>query len=136
MRGGEGTATGVGVVTVTPRDNRPPVMTTLTLDVPAGTKRSIDLTSAITDPDPGDKPTVKSVTGAGNGVTVSQTGFVIEATAAQGTKGTRVTLSVLIDDGKAKNNTATGTLTIVVIALPIIRGGRGNSDSAISGILA
>ena len=96
---GKNTAQGSAIVTVKAAVNRPPKATTLTLEVPAGARRDLELSKGAEDPD-GDKLTFANAASDKAGVTVSLNGSTLSATASPTTRGVEARITFDVSDGK------------------------------------
>lgn len=112
---GKNTAQGSVVVSVGARENRPPVFTSLTLEVAAGDKRDVDLSKSASDPDTGDKLTFSNARSDTAGIGASLSGTTLTVTAAPNLKGSAGMVTVGVSDGKPKGDTV-GSINVRVLA--------------------
>lgn len=110
---GQADAIGTASVVIAGPVNRPPVATALTLDVPAGGSASLDLSRAVTDPDPEDRHTYSDVQGGAEGITATLSGATLEVRAEPTAFGRSGRLTYIVSDGR-EDGSATGTVDVSV----------------------
>ncbi|MCJ0701248.1 tandem-95 repeat protein [Frigoribacterium faeni] len=117
------TATLVLPITVTPRDNQPPVFTGTSLDLEPGESRSIDLSRVTTYPYPDDVGELRYELGraSGPGFSFDLTGRELTVTAAASTvEGTTRTLPVSVSDSAAVGRGGAVRLSVVGSTRPLV----------------
>ncbi|MDP1807330.1 MAG: Ig-like domain-containing protein, partial [Acidimicrobiales bacterium] len=112
---GKNVAQGSAVVVVKAQGNRPPKFTALVVEIPAGGKREVNLTNAVTDPDAGDKHTFANARSDRDTVSASLNGTTLSVTASAQAKGAEARVTVDVSDGKP-DGTAQGVVTVKVLA--------------------
>lgn len=101
---GKNSAQGSAVVVVGARANRPPLFTTVPVELPAGGTRTVDLLPSVDDPDSIDKGK-HTFSGleqppSESGITGSLSGTTLTVTTSDGAKGKEADLRFQVDDGR------------------------------------
>jgi len=115
----DGTNNAVGTVTVTvtgtPAHPNPPVVTQLTLSLAAGAETSVDLSKAVSDPDPEAVETFSGLGGAPAKISAALHGSILTVKAGVDAGGVSARLSYEVNDGHP-GGTATGVVTVTVVS--------------------
>src|SRR5690606_14521010 len=100
-------------IRITGGSNTPPSLTELTLEVPQGGERSVDLRRAVVDPDPDDDHRFSDAQLEGDGFDIDLDDGVLTASAdTEVAPGTTGSVELTVSDGTEE---VTGTVRLVVV---------------------
>lgn len=93
--------------------NTPPEFAELTVEVPQGGEREIDLRGAVTDPDPGDEHTFSDLEVSGDGFDADLDDRVLRiAASTDASSGSSGRIEITVDDG---DDQVTGSVQVIVV---------------------
>ncbi len=116
------TAVGIATIAIKSKENNPPTLSSLNVDLAAGEKKQIDLGSTVTDPDTADEFKFKAPTSSAAAVKASQNGDTLTLEADKGAfkavAGSPVVIAVSGEDTGTPPKPATSQVLVRILGNP------------------